>query len=449
MCVMSLIGFNSNTTSLQAQRQLGQSSSVLSKSFERLASGQRINQASDDAAGLAIADTLRTGSRLYATAIRNINDGVSVISIMDSAVAQQTSLVSRLAELAEQSGNGTFSETQRGSLNTEYQQLLSEFGRLADSTSFNGVNLLRARRSDGVSAISIQAGISGASTSRITIAGVDTTRFSGVVDLSRLYGDFDDGSRNGVRDGEVDAADFIYFFDAIDGGISKDRLFQMFGNQVTTTKVIDSQGNERELLVSFSSSDGAGADGANPLALTVWSKDSATGLYKGYSWQGTQSYATGTGAVFSVDASGTITSGAVQSGQVDFGSGVTANLQMDLSGLSFINSSSGTQASALDLTGVETASRALNALDVAKARLIELAAIRGLLGAAEKRLQVAAEINRVSAENFTAAESRIRDVDVAEESSVLIRQGILQQVGASVIAQANQAPRLALQLLQS
>jgi flagellin len=122
---------------------------------------------------------------------------------------------------------------------------------------------------------------------------------------------------------------------------------------------------------------------------------------------------------------------------------------MDLSGLSFINSSSGTQASALDLTGVETASRALNALDVAKARLIELAAIRGLLGAAEKRLQVAAEINRVSAENFTAAESRIRDVDVAEESSVLIRQGILQQVGASVIAQANQAPRLALQLLQS
>jgi flagellin len=153
--------------------------------------------------------------------------------------------------------------------------------------------------------------------------------------------------------------------------------------------------------------------------------------------------------VFSVDASGTITSGAVQSGQVDFGSGVTANLQMDLSGLSFINSSSGTQASALDLTGVETASRALNALDVAKARLIELAAIRGLLGAAEKRLQVAAEINRVSAENFTAAESRIRDVDVAEESSVLIRQGILQQVGASVIAQANQAPRLALQLLQS
>jgi flagellin-like hook-associated protein FlgL len=226
-------------------------------------------------------------------------------------------------------------------------------------------------------------------------------------------------------------------------------LFQMFGNQVTTTKVIDSQGNERELLVSFSSSDGAGADGANPLALTVWSKDSATGLYKGYSWQGTQSYATGTGAVFSVDASGTITSGAVQSGQVDFGSGVTANLQMDLSGLSFINSSSGTQASALDLTGVETASRALNALDVAKARLIELAAIRGLLGAAEKRLQGAAEINRVSAENFTAAESRIRDVDVAEESSVLIRQGILQQVGASVIAQANQAPRLALQLLQS
>jgi flagellin len=115
---MSLISFNSNTTSLQAQRQLGQSSSVLSKSFERLASGQRINNASDDAAGLAIADTLRTGSRLYATAIRNINDGVSVISIMDSAVAQQTSLVSRLAELAEQSGNGTFSETQRGSLNT-------------------------------------------------------------------------------------------------------------------------------------------------------------------------------------------------------------------------------------------------------------------------------------------------------------------------------------------
>lgn len=155
----------SNIASLLAQRRLGQTTSALDSVYERLASGQRINRASDDAAALAISESLKSNSRLYSQASRNINDGISLVSISQSALSALSGVVQRIQELAEQASNGTYSNTQRNALDDEAQALGREYRRIIDGTSYNGIKLL-----DGsVTSISIQAGIDGSQSSRINI----------------------------------------------------------------------------------------------------------------------------------------------------------------------------------------------------------------------------------------------------------------------------------------
>jgi len=119
------IRIGSNIASLTAQRRLGEADSALSKTFERLSSGQRINRASDDAAGLAIADDLKAKGRIYTQGIRNGNDGISLLNIADSAIDALTGVVTRIRELSEQSANGTYSNQQRAALDAEAQALSS------------------------------------------------------------------------------------------------------------------------------------------------------------------------------------------------------------------------------------------------------------------------------------------------------------------------------------
>jgi len=164
------ITLGSNITSLQAQRRLGIASDSLAKTFERLSSGQRINRASDDAAGLAIADSLKADQRVATVAIRNANDGISTIAIADSALGEIGNVLSRLAELAEQSANGVFSSTQRSALSNEFVALASEVERIATVTKFNGVALL-----SGNQTITLQVGFNSASTAQISFTGVQGT----------------------------------------------------------------------------------------------------------------------------------------------------------------------------------------------------------------------------------------------------------------------------------
>lgn len=155
----------SNIASLLAQRRLGQASSALETVFERLASGQRINRASDDAAGLAIADGLRADARIFTQANRNINDGLSLLNISSSALQELTGIVQRVQELAEQAANGGYSNKQREALDDEAQALGSEYRRILDTTEFNGIKIL-----DGsVRSLSIQVGLDGSANSRIEI----------------------------------------------------------------------------------------------------------------------------------------------------------------------------------------------------------------------------------------------------------------------------------------
>lgn len=131
-----------------AERYLDRASNLLSKSFERLSSGQRINRASDDAAGLAIADSLRTDSRVYNQAQRNVNDGVSALNIASGSLTELTSIVTRQMELSEQAANGTYTVEQRRALHSEAQALTDEFNRIVATTKFNGVALLNGDSSN-------------------------------------------------------------------------------------------------------------------------------------------------------------------------------------------------------------------------------------------------------------------------------------------------------------
>lgn len=138
---MQSITLNSNVASLNAQRRLVQSTRSLADSFTRLSSGLRINRAADDAAGLAIAESLKTDQRVFNQGVRNLNDGVSLLSIADSALGELSGIAIRLTELAEQAANGALSNTQRNALDEEAQALKAEYFRISKTTEFNGVKL--------------------------------------------------------------------------------------------------------------------------------------------------------------------------------------------------------------------------------------------------------------------------------------------------------------------
>jgi flagellin len=283
------INIRTNIPSLLAQRNLDQSSSKLNTSYERLSSGLRINRARDDAAGLAIAENLKADAAVATVAVRNANDGISVISIADQAIGQIANTLTRLGELAEQSANGVFANTQRSALQNEFTALTSEIERIAVTTKFNGLNLL-----SGGQSVVFQVGFDGTSLSRISYGTVEAT-------LAAL-----------------------------------------------------------------------GLAGPNSSAPRV-----------------------------SIIAENEIAS--------------------------------------------QTAARL--AIDAINAAIASVNLNRGNLGAAESRLEVTIANLQVARENFKAAESRIRDVDVATEAAELTRLNILQQAGAAILAQANQQPQLALQLM--
>lgn len=283
------INLRTNVPSLTAQRNLDTSTSRLNTSYERLSSGLRINRARDDAAGLSIAEALKSDTRVAGVAIRNANDGISIIAIADQAIGQIGNVLGRLAELAEQSANGVYGNVQRSALSNEFSALTSEIERIAFTTEFNGLRLL-----SGNGQVVFQVGFKGNSLSQVSYEGVEVT-------LAAL-------------------------------GLAGN------GSSVVTYSII---------------------------------------------------------------------------GSSDMDSQSAARLTLDA-----IN-------------------RAITSVN----------RNRGALGAAESRLEVTISNLQVARENFKAAESRIRDVDVADEAAELTRINILQQAGASILAQANQQPQLALQLL--
>ncbi len=165
---MSLV-INTNVASLNSQRQLMNSGGALDKATERLSSGLRINSAKDDAAGLAISNRMTSQVRGLDQAIRNANDGISLIQTAEGALQETTNILQRMRELAIQSANGIYSNADRKTLDAEVQQLISELDRIAESTSFNGQNLL-----DGtLGKVKVQVGADANQTIELKVQAMD------------------------------------------------------------------------------------------------------------------------------------------------------------------------------------------------------------------------------------------------------------------------------------
>lgn len=276
---MSVV-ISTNTASLEAQQNLGRSRSALMRSFAKLSSGYRINSAADDAAGLAISESMKAQIRSYVVAERNANDAISMVQTAEGSLGEIHGILGRMRELAMQSANGSMTSTDRSYIDTEFQQLKAEISRIQGNARFNGVKLL----STTGAAITFQVGINDTAADKISVT---------------------------------------------------------FGGLALTTLL----------------------------------------------------------------AASTVLSGATQ------GNALTAIGRID------------------------------SAFQV-------VASQRADYGAAMNRLEVTASAIQTMRTNLSAANSRIRDVDVAEETATLARNQVLAQAGTAVVAQANQLPQMAMDLIR-
>ncbi len=161
-----------NIASLNSQRILGNNNDRLSQSVERISSGLRINRASDDAAGLAISEGLRSDIRALRQAVRNSNDGISLVNITEGALNEQGSMLIRLRELASQAATGTTGSTERATIQLEFNSLRNEIDRITATTEFNGQKLIDGSLSSSIASatqVFIQVGIDNSVNSRINL----------------------------------------------------------------------------------------------------------------------------------------------------------------------------------------------------------------------------------------------------------------------------------------
>jgi flagellin len=169
---MALV-IQTNTAAMAAQKNLGANQKMLAGSFQKLSSGFRVNSAADDAAGLAVSESMKSQIRSYTVAERNAGDAISMAQTAEGSLGEVHDILGRMRELAVQSSNGSLTNTDRGYLNTEFGSLQSEIGRIQGSAKFNGVSLLNAT----AASVKFQVGLNNVSSDQIdvTFGGVDLT----------------------------------------------------------------------------------------------------------------------------------------------------------------------------------------------------------------------------------------------------------------------------------
>ena len=171
---------NTNVNASVAQNALSRNERAMNTAMERLSTGQRINSASDDAAGLAIASRMTSQIRGLDTGIRNAADAISMISTADGALIEVTNMLQRMRELALQASNGTTTEADRNYLNAEYQNLVSEIERISVNTEWNGRTILDgSANATGDSTVAFQVGANGGQTVAVNFGNISQDSGSG------------------------------------------------------------------------------------------------------------------------------------------------------------------------------------------------------------------------------------------------------------------------------
>ncbi|MDR7438849.1 MAG: flagellin [Armatimonadota bacterium] len=385
---------NQNIAALNAHRNLVATDNALSKSLERLSSGFRINRAADDAAGLAISEKLRAQVRGLAQAIRNAQDGISMIQTAEGALNEVHAMLQRMRELALQAANDTLSAEDRQAINQEIQQLRAEIDNVSGRTTFNGKKLL-----DGSLVTSLDT--SSELRDNLAVTGGGESAFVTKVDVSAARPGTTytlTGSGTSLTLTRADGAAQTITVGPISAGGSQVLDFSQLGVKITVAS-------------------SGGITGANLVtALTATANDTITTA----TGSGSANFQVGPAAGDSIS---------VSFAKVDVAAlGLTAALD------NFNSSQTVTNAQAL-VTAVDSAVNTVSTQ-------------RGKYGAAQNRLEHTVASLGVAQENMSAAESRIRDADMAQEMVVFTRNQILLQAGTAMLAQANAAPQVVLQLLR-
>ncbi len=501
---------NTNVSSLNAQRNLGKSQNDLSRSMQRLSSGLRINSAKDDAAGLSISDRMTSQIRGLNQAARNSNDGISLAQTAEGALQETTNILQRMRELAIQSANDTNSASDRASLQAEVNQLQQEMTRIANSTSFNGRNVLDGTLNNA----QFQVGANANETISFSIASAKAAELgnhslsstndtaTGIAAATTAAGDTSGGNNVGAQIlsifGPESSAE-----STVSVAINASAL--TIANTINVASQATGVFAEAETIATLSGIASAGIvsfdlagtnfgtgeeipvsalvgdNDLSALALAINDQTGNTGIIatisadkteielsqsdgydikiSGYTHSvGSQTMtvegnedATPTAITLSTTATSDST---VIGGEISFYSNGSFNVTSDIgptSGSLFNTAGGATNGSDLqsiddvDISTVEGASMAIRSIDGAIGQIDRM---RGDLGALQNRFESTISNLQNVSENLSAARSRILDADIAQETSAMTKNNILQQAGVSILAQANTTPQLALQLLQ-
>ncbi|WP_438316053.1 flagellin [Sporosarcina sp. FA9] len=511
---------NHNIAALNTHRQLNSATNAQSKSMEKLSSGMRINKAGDDAAGLAISEKMRGQIRGLDQAGKNAQDGISMIATAEGALSETHDILQRMRELAVQAGNDTNTESDRGEIQKEVNQLTSEINRIGNTTEFNTQKLLDGSKGlDGANTIT-------AGTDATTTGG--TPALAGTGTLNGATGSFtiDAGTANGIN-GNVDVelksatgaavaaawtgTTLEITLSATAGDNTKAALDAAIQGAITGvppgvdvtefTTTVTGPLSSPAVDATATLSGGADTAGGTPVAgdagtyqfgfgnqdVTI---DGATLTYDAAGgaagWNDAASLATAINddAALSVNYTATVVNGKIQldqnvskesaTGPVVTGNDQSASLQIGANeNQSMSIDMNDMRATALGLTGtgkefttdsgvnngtdstgsekgldVSSAKNAASAVTTIQAAIDKVSAERSKLGANQNRLEHTINNLNTSSENLTAAESRIRDVDMAKEMMEQTKSSILAQASQAMLAQANQLPQGVLQLLR-
>ena len=485
-----------NIAALNSYRNLTGNNNAVSKNLEKLSSGYKINRAGDDAAGLAISEKMRAQITGLNTAQKNAQDGVSLVQTAEGALTEVHSMLNRMVELADQSANGTYDNAvDRANLQKEIASLKDEIDRIADSTNFNGINLL-----DGsLSTTKLDFGavaVGGANSATVNPATGTTSAFTVGIGangtketLTVEYAD-ENGTLHKVEVGYTSANTAANNDAAILKALQGSELASVFdiksdgaGAFTLTSKVTGENGAK---LTGISTSDktstalkaGAVTAGKNEtVTLTGGANTIADGnnfVLNGKTYEFVKDASTkpkteGATAILvgktdaetianlnkALEDAG-IKATVANTNDLVFettksGKGLTLQIGDTSADFNQMNVSVGDMhVDALGIADVDisTQAGAKAAVDKIKAAINSVSSTRGDLGAIQNRLEHTINNLSVTAENMTAAESRIRDVDMANEMMAYTKNNILVQSSQAMLAQANQIPQGVLQLLQ-
>lgn len=402
-----MLSIQTNVAALSAQNNLTATNSTLQRSMERLSSGFRINRAADDAAGLAISQRMQAQIGGLNQAVRNANDGVSLIQTSEGALDQVQTMMQRMRNLAVQAASDTNGTTERQAINVELQQIKEEIDNISNRTTFNGLGLLNGSlvTSQNKTSGTVHSGFAVGTTG--SVANIDVAGAKAATTYTFTYSS---------------AANTLTLSDGTNSA------------NVSTTAITIAAGSSTTL--NFGSLGVKLSVGNSSTTAAITGATVGTALTAGtiITNAGSQSAVLQTGADATTANTTTVTL---------LDTRLTGGSATQMSDLLSTISTFNTQANA----GTITATHATDLITDLDAALTWISSQRAGLGAVQNRLGYAAASLSATAQNVAAANSQIRDVDVASETSTMSKSQILTQAGVSVLAQANQISQLALKLL--